>query len=167
MTLRPPLGIESLWQLDRVAGVAIALDGSAAVCAVTTYSMEENKGAASLWLLPTGSRSPRRLTRCGEKDAKPAWSPKGERIAFLAKREQEGRKDAESQLYLIDAAGGEAGRVTNFGPGIEDFKWMPDGRRIAFVSWVWPDAKGSREQERRHKAFGERKESAYVTSQAH
>lgn len=161
------MDVEALWKLDRVASVAISPDGSAAVCAVTTYSMEDNKGATSLWLLPTGSRAPRRLTRCGEKDAKPAWSPKGDRIAFLARREQEGVKDDESQLYLIDAAGGEAERVTNIRPGIEDFKWMPDGRRIAFVSWVWPDAKGSREQERRHKAFGERKESAYVTVEAH
>ncbi|MBX3717613.1 MAG: S9 family peptidase [Burkholderiales bacterium] len=162
-----PLDIETLWQLDRVASVAIAPDGSAAACAVTAYSMEDNKGATSLWLLPTASRAPKRLTRCGEKDAKPAWSPKGGRIAFLARREQEGAKDGEAQLYLIDAAGGEAERVTRFGPGIEDFKWMPDGRRIAFVSWVWPDAKGGREQERRHKAFGERKESAYVTAEAH
>src|SRR5512135_2847143 len=105
-----PLDIETLWKLERVAGVALAPDGSAAACAVTAYSMQENKGATSLWLLPTGSRAPRRLTRCGEKDAKPAWSPKGDRIAFLAKREQEGAKDAESQLYVIDAAGGEAER---------------------------------------------------------
>jgi len=167
MTRRSPLDIDTLWALDRVASVAVSPDGSAAACAVTTYSMEENKGATSLWLLPTGSLGPRRLTRCGEKDAKPAWSPKGDRIAFVAKREQEGAKDEQPQLYVIDASGGEAGRVTNFGPGIEDFKWMPDGRRIAFVSWVWPDEKGSRAQERRHKAFADRKESAYVTSQAH
>ena len=93
-----PLDIETLWQLERIASVAIAPDGSAAACAVTAYSMEDNKGATSLWLLPTASRAPRRLTRCGEKDAKPAWSPKDGRIAFLARREQEGAKDEQSQL---------------------------------------------------------------------
>jgi len=161
-----PLDIETLWQLDRVANVAIAPDGSAAVCAVTTYAMKENTGATSLWLLPTASCAPRRLTRCGEKDGRPAWSPQGDRIAFLARREQEGRKDAEPQLYVIAAAGGEAERKSNFLPGIEDFQWMPDGRRIVFVSWVWPGLKGSRAQDRQYKAFSERKESAYVTSEA-
>jgi len=163
---RRPLVVDTLWSLERVSNVAIAPDGSAAVCTVTAYSMEQNKAAASLWLLPTGACAPRRLTRYGEKDGKPAWSPRGDRIAFLAKREQQGHKDGESQLYVIAAAGGEAERKSDFRPGIEDFRWMPDGERIVFVSWVWPDAKGRAAQERMHKAFSERKESAYVTAEA-
>ncbi|MGE5095959.1 MAG: prolyl oligopeptidase family serine peptidase [Betaproteobacteria bacterium] len=160
-----PIDIEILWQMERVERVAVAPDGSAAACAVTTYSMEGNKGSTSLWLLPCGSCAPRRLTRHGEKDGNPAWSPQGDRIAFLARREQEGRKDEQRQLYVIRAAGGEAERSSDFRPGIEDFQWMPDGKRIVFVSWVWPGLRGSRAQERRHKAFTERKESAYVTSE--
>jgi dipeptidyl aminopeptidase/acylaminoacyl peptidase len=161
-----PIDIETLWQLERVAGLAIAPDGSAAVCTVTTYSMEENKGSTSLWLLPTASCSPRRLTRYGEKDAHPAWSPQGDRIGFLAKRDRDGRKDAEPQLYVIAAGGGEAVRRSDFRPGVGEFKWMPDGKRIVFISWVWPAGRGSRAQGRLHEAFTERKESAYVTSEA-
>ena len=160
------MDVDTLWQLDRVANVAISPDGSAVVCAVTSYSMEENKGATSLWLLPTNACAPRRLTSMGDKDSQPAWSPKGDRIAFLAKRDQQGRKDTERQLYVIDAAGGEARRASNFMPGVDDFKWMPDGERIVFLSWVWPGAKGARAQDRQHKAFAERKESAYVTAEA-
>ena len=165
MPQRKPLDVDSLWQLERVSNVAISPDGTAAACAVTTYSMEENKGATSLWLLSTSSAAPRRLTR-SDKDGAPAWSPRGDRIAFLAKREQEGHKDAERQLYVIDAAGGEAERKSDFLPGIDAFKWMPDGQRIAFIAWVWPDAKGRAAQEKRHKASTERKESAFVTSEA-
>jgi len=161
-----PLDVDTLWQLERTGNVALSPDGSTAVCAVTSYSMQENKGSTSLWLLPTNALAPRRLTTQGEKDGNPAWSPEGERIAFLAKREQQGSKDAERQLYVIPAAGGEAVRKSDFAPGLDDFKWMPDGKRVAFVSWVWPDAKGIREQARRFKAFKDRKESAYVTSEA-
>ncbi len=159
------LDVEKLWKLERIGSVALAPDGSAAACAVTSWSMEDNKGASSLWLLPTGSCAPRRLTSAGERDGQPAWSPDGDRIAFLAKREQEGKKDSERQLYVIPSAGGEAERKSHFGPGIDDFKWMPDGKRIAFISWVWPGVKGARAQERLHKAFTERKESGYVTSE--
>jgi dipeptidyl aminopeptidase/acylaminoacyl peptidase len=146
--------------------VAIAPDGSAAACTLTTCSMEENKGSTALWLLPCDGSSSRRLTRNGDKDAQPAWSPNGDRVAFLAKREQGGRKDAEAQIYVIPAHGGEAERKSDFAPGIEAFKWMPDGRRIVFVSWVWPEVKGRRAQGKRHKEFSERKESAYATSEA-
>jgi dipeptidyl aminopeptidase/acylaminoacyl peptidase len=163
---RKPIDVDTLWQLERIGAVALSPDARTAVCAVTSYSMEDNKGRTSLWLLPTGATAPRRLTSAGEKDGSPAWSPSGDRIAFIAKREHGGRKDSEPQLYVIPAAGGEAERVSDFGPGVVDFKWFPDGRRIAFVSWVWADAKGSPAQAKRHKAFTARKESAYVTSEA-
>ncbi len=166
MAALKPLDIEALWKLERVGSLALSPDAAAAVCALTTPSMKENRSATALWLLPTASCAPRRLTRCGDKDGQPAWSPKGDRIAFLAKRDQEGKKDGERQLFVIRADGGEAERKSDFGPGIDDFKWMPDGRRVMFVSWVWPELRGAKAQARRHKAFAERKESAYVTAEA-
>jgi len=158
--------VEDLWRIERVAGVSLSPDGAQAVCSVASHSMEENKAQVSLWLLSTFGGGPRRLTTCGEKDGQGAWSPTGEAIAFVARREQQGSKDETPQLYLIAPDGGEARRVSDFGPGIEAFKWLPDGRRIAFVAWVWPGLKGSKAQAKKHKAFRERKESGYVTSEA-
>lgn len=161
-----PLSVDTLWQLDRLGGLSLAPDGSRAVCSVTTFSMEKNQGRTSLWLLPTERAAPRRLTVCGETDGQPAWSPRGDRIAFVARREQQGSKDTTPQLYLISPDGGEAQRQGNFAPGIEAFKWLPEGQRIVFSAWVWPELKGSKSQARRHKEFSERKESGYVTSEA-
>ncbi len=166
MTASKPLDIDTLLKIDRTGNPVVAPDGSAAVCTVTSMSIELNKGSTSLWLLPTDRCTPRRLTRCGEKDAQPAWSPQGDRIAFIAQREQEGRKDVSPQLYVIGARGGEARRVSDFGPGVEAFKWMPDGRHVVFVSWVWPELRGRKAQDRRHKSHRERKDSGYVTSEA-
>ncbi len=157
---------ETLWQIERVGGLALAPDGQRAVCSVTRYDIELNKGSTQLWLLSTRGAPARQLTHCGDKDGQAAWSPGGERIAFVAKREQEGKKDATAQLYLIAPDGGEARRVSDFGPGVESFKWMPDGRRIVFGAWVWPQLKGSAAQSRQHKLWSERKDSGYVTSEA-
>ena len=121
---------QTLWQIDRVSGLALAPEGEAAVCSVTSFDVARNQGSTSLWLLSTVGLKPRRLTRCGAKDGQPAWSPKGERIAFIAKREQGAKKDDTPQLYLIAPDGGEATRISDFGPGIESFKWLPDGQRI-------------------------------------
>ena len=157
--------VDDLWKLERIGGIALSPDGAQAVCSVASHSMEENKAQSSLWLLSTFGGAPRRLTSCGEKDGQAAWSPRGEGIAFVAKREQQGKKDDTPQLYLIAPDGGEARRISAFAPGIEAFKWFPDGKRIAFVAWVWPDLRGEKAQAKAYKAFKDRKESAYVTSQ--
>jgi dipeptidyl aminopeptidase/acylaminoacyl peptidase len=161
------IDIEELWKVERVGGVSLSSDGAQAVCALTRHSMQDNSSAASLWLLSTLGGESRRLTACGDKDGQPQWSPTGDRIAFIARREQEGKKDAAAQLYAIAPDGGEAVRVSDYAPGVEAFKWFPDGRRIAFVAWVWPDTRGAKAQARRHAQFKDRKESAYVTSEAH
>ena len=160
------LSVEHLWQMQRASQPALSPDAAQAVCSVATHSMQDNKAQSSLWLLSTFGGAPRALTRCGDKDGQPAWSPQGDQIAFVAKREQHGRKDETAQLYLIAPDGGEAQRVSDFAPGIEAFKWFPDGKRIAFIAWVWPEERGSKAQAKRFKAFKERKESAYVTSEA-
>src|SRR5687768_5299894 len=108
--MRKPLDVDTLWSLARIGALALSPDGRAAVCAVSTPSMQDNKSSTSLWLLPTDACAPQRLTSAGEKDGSPAWSPGGDRIAFIAKREQGGRKDTEPQVYVIPAAGGEAER---------------------------------------------------------
>ena len=163
---KPTLDVETLWQLDRIGGLCLAPDGRRAACSVTGYSVQKNQGSTSLWLLNTDRAAPRRLTACGDKDGQPAWSPQGERIAFVARREQQGSKDTTPQLYVISPQGGEALRVSDFAPGIEAFKWLPDGKRIVFSAWVWPELKGHKAQAKRHKEFSDRKETGYITSQA-
>jgi dipeptidyl aminopeptidase/acylaminoacyl peptidase len=161
-----PITVEDLWAFDRVGGIALSPDGGHAVVSVSTPSMENNSTATHLWLLPTDRSAPRRLTRCGGKDGQAAWSPTGERIAFVARREQDGEKDATPQIYVIARDGGEAQRVSEFAPGVDSFKWMPDGQRIVFAAWVWPELKGSAAQAKAHKAHTERKASGYATSEA-
>ena len=161
-----PLSVETLWKIRRLGAPSLAPDGAQAVATLTTYAMDDNKGRSTLWLLSTLGGKPRALTACGDKDGQPRWSPRGDRIAFVARREQEGHKDETPQLYLIAPDGGEARRAGKVATGVDAFRWLPDGRRIAFVSWVWPDEKGTAAQARRHKAFKDRKETGYATSEA-
>nr|WP_316641944.1 S9 family peptidase [uncultured Roseateles sp.] len=160
------LSADDLWAFERIGQLALSPDGERAVCSVARSAMDDNTSSSSLWLLPTRKRAARPLTHCGDKDGQPAWSPTGEHIAFLARREQQGSKDDTPQLYLIAPDGGEAQRKSAFAPGIESFKWLADGRRIVFAAWVWPELKGAAAQAKAFKAFSERKESGYATSEA-
>jgi dipeptidyl aminopeptidase/acylaminoacyl peptidase len=162
-----PLDVDTLWQLQRLGGLSLSPDGRAAVVSVATPSMEKNHTRSRLWLLPTDRQAPRALTSCGERDGQPAWSPRGDRIAFVARREQEDLKDSSPQLYTIAADGGEAQRHSQFGPGIDSFKWLPDGQRVVFSAWVWPGLKGAAAQNKAMADWRERKESGYVTSEGY
>lgn len=163
---RKPITVEDLWRMQRVGTPSLSPDGAQAVVAVGRYAMEDNKGHSSLWLLSTLGGTARELTQCGDKDSQPHFSPRGDRIGFIARREQQGRKDDEAQFYVIAPDGGEAQRVGEVATGVEAYKWCPDGRRIVFVSWVWPGIKGDKAQAKALKAHKERKETAYATDEA-
>ncbi len=110
------LTVEDLWKIERLGKPSLSPDGAQAVCSVARYSMQENKSTSSLYLLSSFGGKPRLLTSCGDKDGEPSWSPRGDKIAFVARREQEGHKDELPQLYIIAPDGGEAVRVTSRTP---------------------------------------------------
>ena len=60
-------------------------------------------------------------------DSMPAWSPDSSRIAFAR-----GAPD-DSDLYLVDAAGGDLSRRTSLDGWENAPTWSPDGTRIAFI----------------------------------
>ncbi len=67
--------------------------------------------------------------------AGPTWSPDGGRLAFA------GNRDGNAEIYVVNASGGAATRLTN-NPAQDALPvWSPDGKQIAFTS----DRDGDRE----------------------
>lgn len=163
MAQNKPFTVDALWQLERLASLSLAPDGRQAVVSLTTSSMTDNRSTSRLLLLSTEGRPARELTTAGERDGQPRWSPRGDRIAFLARREQQGDKDETTQIYLIAPDGGEARRAASVATGVEALRWCPDGARIVFISWVWPEVRGAQAQAKRLKAWQARKETGVVT----
>lgn len=58
----------------------------------------------------------------------PAWSPDGARLTFT------GHQSGDAEIYVVNAGGGNAQRLTNHPANDGDAAWSPDGTRIAFVS---------------------------------
>jgi len=161
---RPPLDAAALWRLARVGAPSLAPDGRFAVAAVTQPDAAKNTQPSALWRFALDGRSaPRRLTWCGEKDGTPSVSPRGDLIAFLARR---GGADAPAQIHLLPADGGEAWALTDFAPGLQALRWAPDGRSLLAVAWLWPDTKTLAGQTRRHRTWRERQETGHATSEA-
>ena len=70
------------------------------------------------------------LTRGDRGESSPRWSPDGRFLAFLTRRSG----DEVTQVYLLDAAGGEARRLTTHPTAVGDITWSRTGQRLFFVA---------------------------------
>ena len=86
-----------------------------------------------------GSAPPVQLTDGDFEDQFPAWSPDGKRIAFTSARQEDWDIELLSDLYLVDADGGEPERLTHGEGWCVAPSWSPDGTAIAcrFVPGGW------------------------------
>ena len=80
-----------------------------------------------------GQAVPRRLTRSGDDEGAPAWSPSGGKIAFS----RSSRPGAPADIWTMNGRGELQNNLTrNNGRGIDDREpaWAPDSSVIAFAS---------------------------------
>ncbi|GAC1545509.1 MAG: S9 family peptidase [Herpetosiphon sp.] len=133
MTTHRTLTMDDVLALENINDVQISPDGKhvAYVVAQSSTDAECKLVASTIWLAPTdGSSEPRRWTYGSHADSFPRWSPDGRNLIFLSDRE----KSDTQQIYLMNATGGEARRLTDAGAGVQSIRWSPDGRRIAFLA---------------------------------
>jgi len=108
----------SLWDTDP----AYASDGRIAF-------VSNRSGAYEVWMSRPDASEPVQLTRFqGPMVRSPRWSPDGTRLVFEVRRQE------HADLYVVDAAGGAAQRVTSDPADEVAPAWSPDGNGLYFGS---------------------------------
>lgn len=134
MTTSRRLTIDDLWTFKDVDTIALSPDGKRMAYVVHRLDKIKNERQSAIWLLQLDEHGraegvARQLTSGVKNDTGPTWSPDSRRLLFLSDREEE-----KDQLWLIDADGGEASRLTNMLNGVREAAWSPDGQFVAFTA---------------------------------
>src|SRR6266511_1752070 len=97
------------------------------------------EGGAGIWVMNADGTGARRITDGGldvdGTDLGPAWSPDGSRIAFAREGRPAKAATGNTDIYVVNADGTDAVRLTD-DPMMEYAPtWSPDGSRIAFAAY--------------------------------
>ncbi len=96
----------------------------------------DREGDFEIYVMDADGGNPQKLTDNPSTDKHPSWSPDSKRIAFSSYRDGHfiGEDGITSEIYLMDADGGNQQRLTENRQNDDSPAWSPDGTRIVFSS---------------------------------
>ena len=92
-------------------------------------------GNTEIYVMAADGKNQRRLTNNPASDHSPLWSFDGKRIAFVSERDRHVhpiRGFPTSDIYVMDADGGNQQNLTNHRHDDRSPSWSPDGKHIVF-----------------------------------
>lgn len=128
-----PWKAEDTFRIKNFNHLQISPDGLYLYFVVSMRSLEDDRGYARLWVLPTKGGDPFPLTEEKSSISSPRLSPDGKKIAFFSS------KGEKLGLWVMNSDGTNKKRLTELersnaylGMRGNELCWSPDGKKIAY-----------------------------------
>ena len=119
-----------------ITDCATSPDGSHVAFTELRWGEHDEPRSTDLWVVGTESPRPLRLTFEPSNDDSPQFSPDGQHLYFVSKRNRGGKKppyDGSKQVWVIGLHPGESLPVTHVKGGIEQYQLSEDGRTLYYT----------------------------------
>ena len=139
-----PLKVEDQFALKDVADPRLSPDAKWVAYTVTASDLKKDTRDTDIYMAPVAGGDAIRVTTSDKAERAPRFSPDGKWLAFLS-----GRVGSHAQVWLLNRAGGEAFKLTDYKASVSDLEWSPDSARLALiVSDVDPDDPGDEKEKK-------------------
>jgi dipeptidyl aminopeptidase/acylaminoacyl peptidase len=130
---RQTFDVQMMLGLSRVSEPALSPNGKQVAFTVQTVDLEKNIKPKQIYVVPLTGGSPVQLTRDGNDNERPRWSPDSRQIYFISDRA------GSSQIWVMDADGRNVRQITRLSTEAACLIVSPDGKKIVFQSSVYPE----------------------------
>lgn len=127
------LDMETYMEMESVGSPNISPNGSLILFTRGWVDKINDRTRSNLWMVDVEGKRIRELTHGDWEDSSPAWSPDGEKIAFLSDR------DGTTQVHVMWLDTREVAQLTHLETSPSGLVWSPDGTKIAFTMFIQDD----------------------------
>jgi Tol biopolymer transport system component len=94
----------------------------------------DRSGTPQIWVINSNGSGLHQITEIQMGACQPAWSPDGQRLAFISPCDENELEYDASSLYLVNADGSDLTALPTTGRGDYDPTWSPDSEALVFTS---------------------------------
>ncbi|MEH2163471.1 MAG: S9 family peptidase [Nostoc sp.] len=123
------LTLEDQFAFRQISDPQLSHTGDWIAYTVTNTDLKNDTQDKHIYMTSWDGSRTLHLTNGKDSEYNPRFSPDGKYLAFISSRES-----GKQQIWLLNLAGGEAEKISDFAGDVSDFVWSGDSKRLAVIA---------------------------------